>query len=160
MAGSTARRSGRARRRAVAVLKKVIAKVDPATLVIDSRGKGGSLLPDIRAEGFDPQVLTSIERSHADEGLVRDIETDELRLPGVPMPDTGRGRGVGDVALLGRRPVLRPARGRWPHQPPGVAVAGPARAADGRRAAAEAEGRTAAGGDPREHAGRVAASST
>ncbi|TFV90401.1 hypothetical protein [Blastococcus sp. CT_GayMR16] len=94
---------------AVAVLKKIIAKVDPATLVIDSRGKGGSLLPDIRAEGFDPQVLTSIERSQADEGLVRDIEADELRLPGVPMPETDAAvesatwRQSGDVRYFDRR---------------------------------------------------------
>lgn len=94
---------------AVAVLKKIIAKVDPATLVIDSRGKGGSLLPDIRAAGFDPQVLTSIERSHADEGLVRDIEADEFRLPGVPMPDTDAAaesvtwRYSGDVRYFDRR---------------------------------------------------------
>jgi hypothetical protein len=73
---------------AVGVLKKIIAKVDPAALVIDSRGKGGSLLPDIRAEQLEPQVLTSTERSQADEGLVRDIDADELRLPGVPMPET------------------------------------------------------------------------
>lgn len=94
---------------AVSVLKLIIAKVDPATLVVDSRGKGGSLLPDIRAAGFDPQVLTSTERSHADEGLVRDVVADEMRLPGVPMPGTDAAaesatwRYSGDVRYFDRR---------------------------------------------------------
>jgi hypothetical protein len=44
---------------AVPVLLKVIEKVDPAVLVIDSRGKAASLLPEIRAKQLEPQVLTT-----------------------------------------------------------------------------------------------------
>lgn len=72
---------------AVAVLLAIVDKTDPAGLVVDGRGLAGSLLPDIRAAQLDPQVLTSVERSQADDGLTRDIETDEMRLPGEPMPD-------------------------------------------------------------------------
>lgn len=94
---------------AVAVLLQIVRKVDPATLVVDGRGKAGSLLPDIRAAGLDPQVLTSIERSQADDGLVRDIETDQLRLPGEPMPELDAAaeaatwRESGDVKFFDRR---------------------------------------------------------
>lgn len=73
--------------RAVGVLLKIVEKVDPAVLVIDGRGKAGSLLPEIRAKGLEPQVLAAYERHQADVGLVRDIENDDLRLPGRPMPE-------------------------------------------------------------------------
>ncbi len=72
---------------ALDVLLRVVQAVDPATLVVDSRGPTGSLLPDVRAAGLDPRVLTVSERSQADDGLVRDIEEDRLRLPGTEMPE-------------------------------------------------------------------------
>lgn len=94
---------------AVSVLMKVIDKVDPAVLVIDSRGKAASLLPDIRAKQIEPQILTTGERSQADEALVRDIETDAMRLPGEPMPEmetaveVATWRESGDVRFFDRR---------------------------------------------------------
>lgn len=94
---------------AVAALQNIIGKVDPAVLVVDSRGKGGSLLPEIRAAGLDPQVLTAGERSQADEGLARDIENDELRLPGAPMPEMDAAaesvtwRQSGDIRFFDRQ---------------------------------------------------------
>jgi hypothetical protein len=94
---------------AVAVLLRVVEQVDPATLVVDGRGLAGTLLPEIRAAGLDPQVLTSIERSQADEGLVRDVEDDQLRLPAVSMPELDTAaeaatwRTSGDVRFFDRR---------------------------------------------------------
>lgn len=131
---------------AVGVLLKIVQKVDPATLVVDGRGKAGSLLPDIRAAGLDPQVLTSIERSQADDGLVRDIETDQLRLPGSPMPEMDAAaeaatwRTSGDVKYFDRRaggaspsPLVSLSLARFglltvAAQPPKPAPGGPPRA--------------------------------
>lgn len=72
---------------AVAVLQRIVGKVDPAVLVVDGRGLAGTLLPEIRAAGLEPRILTSMERAQADQGLVRDIEDDQMRLPGEPQPD-------------------------------------------------------------------------
>lgn len=87
----------------------LIELVDPAALVLDGRGPAGSLLPEIRAAGLDPRVLTSGERAQADEGLAQAIENDQLRLPGRPMPalDAAAGavtwRQSGDVRYFERR---------------------------------------------------------
>jgi hypothetical protein len=94
---------------ALPVLQKIIAKVDPAELVIDGKGKAGLLLPEIRAAGFDPRVLTTQERSQADEGLVQDVENDLIRLPGRPMPaiddaaESATWRKSGEVRFFDRR---------------------------------------------------------
>jgi hypothetical protein len=94
---------------AVPVLRKIIDKVDPAELVIDGKGKAGLLLPDIRAAGFEPRVLTSAERSQADEGLAEDVENDLIRLPGRPMPalddsaESATWRDYGEVKFFDRR---------------------------------------------------------
>ncbi|NUR09341.1 MAG: hypothetical protein HOQ45_20350 [Nocardioidaceae bacterium] len=87
----------------------LIERVDPAALVLDGRGPAGSLLPEIRAAGLDPRVLTSGERSQADEGLVAAIENDQLRLPRLPMPaldaaaEAATWRESGDVRYFDRR---------------------------------------------------------
>jgi hypothetical protein len=87
----------------------LIESVDPAALIVDGRGPAGSLLPEIRAAGLDPRVLTSGERSQADEGLARAVVDDQLRLPGVPMPaldaaaESATWRDSGDVRYFDRR---------------------------------------------------------
>ncbi|TFV83149.1 hypothetical protein [Blastococcus sp. CT_GayMR16] len=93
---------------AVARLLQVVDKVDPATLVIDGKGKASSLIPDIRAKGLEPQVLTPGDRSRADEGLVRDIVSGQLRFPAQPMPDVDAAaeqatwRSTGDLRFFDR----------------------------------------------------------
>lgn len=93
----------------IGVLTRVVDQVDPAALVIDGRGVASSLLPEIRAANLEPQVLTSGERSQADDGLVRDVEDDQLRLPGEPMPaldaaaEAATWRKSGDVKFFDRR---------------------------------------------------------
>lgn len=94
---------------ALPLLLDVVAAVDPAVLVIDGRGKASSLLPEIRAAGLDPQVLTSAERSQADDGLARDVAEDRLHLPAEPMPaldaaaEAATWRESGDVKFFDRR---------------------------------------------------------
>lgn len=93
---------------AVAKLLQIVARSDPATLVVDGRGRASSLLPDIRAAGLEPQILTSGERSQADDGLVRDLEADQLRLPGMEMTEMDAAaeavtwRKVGDLRFFDR----------------------------------------------------------
>ncbi len=97
------------------LLMQVIGQADPAVLVVDGRGPAGSLLPEIRAAGLDPRVLTSTERSQADEGLVDDLVRVMLRLPGHEMPalDAAAGsatwRTSGDVRYFDRRHGAGPA---------------------------------------------------
>lgn len=94
---------------AVAKLLQIVERNDPATLVIDGRGKASSLLPDIRAAGLEPRILTTGERSQADDGLVRDLDADELRLPAEPMPEMDAAaeaatwRHVGELRFFDRR---------------------------------------------------------
>lgn len=93
----------------VPMLLDIVTAVDPAVLVIDGKGAVTTLLPDIRAEGLDPQVLTAGERAQADDGLVKDLEQDRMRLPGVEMPaldnaaDAATWRTFGDLRFFERR---------------------------------------------------------
>lgn len=93
----------------VPMLLEIVTAVDPAALVIDGKGPASTLLADIRAEGLDPQVLSSAERSQADDGLVKDIEQDRLELPGVEMPpldaaaEAATWREFGDLRFFERR---------------------------------------------------------
>lgn len=87
----------------------LIESVDPAALIVDGRGPAGSLLPEIRAAGLDPRVLTSGERAQADDGLAQAVVNDQLRLPGEPMPaldaaaEAATWRESGDVRYFDRR---------------------------------------------------------
>lgn len=68
------------------VLLRVIDKVDPAVLVIDSAGRAGSLIPDIEAAGLEVTVTSAAQRARADRGLVDDLEQDRGRIaPGSPL---------------------------------------------------------------------------
>lgn len=90
------------------VILQVLAKVNPAALVIDSRGPAGSLVPDLTAAGLEPLITNTSQRAQADQGLVDDLVLDGIRI--VPDCDPLDGaasaatwRDIGDGHAFDRR---------------------------------------------------------
>lgn len=106
------------------VLLQIVDLHDPGVLVLDGAGPAGSLLPEIRAAGLEPQVLAFRERAQADRGLVDDLAQDRIRVVPCTVLDAAAEavtwRTVGDAQLFDRRrnkgdisPVVSLSLGRF-----------------------------------------------
>lgn len=86
----------------IPVLSLLISAHDPAALILDRAGRAFSLVPEIEAAGWEVYVTNLPEMAAASQGLVDDVDADQIRWLGEPLEDSVealRWRAVGKQGM-------------------------------------------------------------